>query len=179
MAGRVSDAVAVDPTSFRRLMGRWPTGVSVVTSRDGERDFGLTVNAFLSVSLAPPTILISLGHEADSTAVVRRAGRFAVNLLSQDQRALSERFARQGPPEEKFRGVPVHRGPSGCALLDGTIATLEAAVTKAVEVGDHTLFVGVVDRLDVGGELAPLVFLRGQYAEGAGPDLVRLPRPRP
>ena len=175
----MSDATAVDPTSFRRLMGRWPTGVSVVTTRDGERDFGLTVNAFLSVSLAPPTILVSLGHEADSTAVVRQAGRFAVNVLSQEQRALSERFARTGGPEEKFRGLAVHRGLSGCALLDGTVASLEATVSKSVEVGDHTLFLGAVDRLEVGPEMAPLVFLRGQYAEGAGPDLLRLPRPRP
>jgi flavin reductase (DIM6/NTAB) family NADH-FMN oxidoreductase RutF len=175
----VTEIAAVDPTSFRRLMGRWPTGVSVVTSRDGDRDFGLTVNAFLSVSLTPPTILISLGHEADSTEVVRRAGRFAVNVLSQEQRALSERFARTGPPEEKFRGVAIHRGLTGLAILDGTVATLEAAVTKAVAVGDHTLFVGVVDRVDVSGEIAPLVFVRGQYAEPAGPDLLRLPKPKP
>ncbi len=175
----MSDAGAVDPTSFRRLMGRWPTGVSVVTTREGDRDFGLTVNAFLSVSLTPPTILVSLGHEADSTPAVRRAGRFAVNVLAQDQRALSERFARTTPPEEKFRGLAVHRGPSGCALLDGAIATLEASVTKAFESGDHTLFVGVVDRLDVGPEVPPLVFVRGQYAEPAGPDLLRLPKSRP
>jgi len=174
----VTDALAVDPTQFRRLMGRWPTGVSVVTTRDGERDFGLTVNAFLSVSLAPPTVLVSLGHEADSTPVVRRTGRFAVNVLSHEQRALSERFARTVPPEEKFRGLPVHRGRSGLPLLDGAVATLEATVTKAVEAGDHTLVLGAVDRLDVGPEVPPLLFLRGQYGEMAGPDLVRLPRPR-
>jgi flavin reductase (DIM6/NTAB) family NADH-FMN oxidoreductase RutF len=175
----VNATTPVDPTAFRRLMGRWPTGVSVVTTREGERDFGLTVNAFLSVSLAPPTILVSLGHEADSTEPVRRAGRFAVNVLSHEQRAVSERFARAVPPEEKFRGLPIHRGRSGCALVDGSVATLEATVAKAVEAGDHTLFLGVVDRLDVGGDTIPLVFLRGQYAEAAGPDLLRLPKPKP
>jgi flavin reductase (DIM6/NTAB) family NADH-FMN oxidoreductase RutF len=175
----VTEVIAADPTSFRRLMGRWPTGVSVVTTRDGERDFGLTVNAFLSVSLAPPTILVSLGHEADTTPAVRRTGRFAVSVLSIEQRALSERFARIAPPEEKFRGLPVRRGASGLPLLEGVVATLEASVTKAVEAGDHTLFLGAVERLDVGPEVAPLLFLRGQYGETAGPDLVRLPKPRP
>jgi 3-hydroxy-9,10-secoandrosta-1,3,5(10)-triene-9,17-dione monooxygenase reductase component len=175
----VTESVAVDPASFRRVMGRWPTGVSVVTARDGERDFGLTVNAFLSVSLTPPTILVSLSHDADSTPVVRKAGRFALSILSQEQRAVSERFARPTPPEEKFRGLPVHRGPSGCALLDGAVASLEVAVSKAFEATDHTLFVGTVDRLEVGPETPPLVFLRSQYAESAGPDLLRVPRPRP
>jgi flavin reductase (DIM6/NTAB) family NADH-FMN oxidoreductase RutF len=153
--------------------------VSVVTTREGERDFGLTVNAFLSVSLAPPTILVSLGHEADSTEVVRRAGKFGLSVLAHDQRAVSERFARPAPPEEKFRGLPVHRGRSGCALIDGSVATIEATVAKSVEAGDHTLFLGTVDRLDIGADSAPLVFLRGQYAEAAGPELLRLPRARP
>ncbi|MCI4325572.1 MAG: flavin reductase family protein [Thermoplasmata archaeon] len=175
----MSAPLPVDPMAFRRLMGRWPTGVSVVTTREGERDYGLTVNAFLSVSLTPPTILVSLGHEADSAEPLRRAGRFAVNVLAHDQRAVSERFARAVPPEEKFRGLPVHRGRSGLALLDGAIATLEATVAKAVEAGDHTLFLGTVDRLDLGADSTPLLFLRGQYAEASGPELLRLPKSRP
>jgi flavin reductase (DIM6/NTAB) family NADH-FMN oxidoreductase RutF len=174
----VSAAPPVDATAFRRWMGRWPTGVSVVTAREGERDFGLTVNAFLSVSLAPPTVLVSLGHEADSTDVVARTGRYAVNLLAAEQRGLSERFAKAIPPVEKFRGVPIHRGPSGLAWLDGAVGVLDATVTKALEVGDHTLFVGRVDRLELSADRPPLLFHRGQYAEPEGTDLLRLPRPR-
>lgn len=174
----MSGAAAPDAGSFRRWMGRWPTGVCVVTSREGERDFGLTVNAFLSVSLVPPTVLVSLGHEADSTAVVARTGRYAITLLAADQRGLSERFAKTTPPEEKFRGVAVHRGPSGLALLDGALGWLDATVTKAVDLGDHTLFVGRVDRLEAGADRTPLVFHRGQYAEPESPDLIRLPRPK-
>jgi flavin reductase (DIM6/NTAB) family NADH-FMN oxidoreductase RutF len=174
----VSGTSAADPVAFRRLMGRWATGVSVVTTRDGERDFGLTVNAFLSVSIAPPTVLVSLGHEADSTAVVARSGRFAVNVLSHEQRSLSERFARTTPPETKFEGVPVHRAASGLALLDGALATFDATVTKAVDTGDHTLFVGVVDRMETGPEATPLLFVHGQYAEAAGPQLLRVLPPK-
>ena len=174
----MSAAAPVDAAAFRRWMGRWPTGVSVVTSREGERDYGLTVNAFLSVSLVPPTILVSLGHEADSLAVVARTGRFAVNLLAAEQRGLSERFSKTISAEEKFRGVPLHRGPAGLAFLDGALASIEASVTEAVEVGDHTLFVGRVDRLEFGSERTPLLFHRGQYAEPEGSELLRLPRPK-
>jgi|HubBroStandDraft_3_1064219.scaffolds.fasta_scaffold45757_2 flavin reductase (DIM6/NTAB) family NADH-FMN oxidoreductase RutF len=179
MAGSVSGPPAADPAAFRRLMGRWATGVSVVTSREAERDFGLTVNAFLSVSIAPPTVLVSLGHEADSMPVIARTGRYAVNLLSHDQRPLSERFARTTPPETKFQGVGVHRGASGLALLDGALGALEVAVTRAVETGDHTLFLGTVERMETGGDASPLVFYHGQYAESAGPELLRLPKARP
>lgn len=174
----MTGATPADPTAFRRLMGRWPTGVSVVTARDGERDFGLTVNAFLSVSIAPPSVLVSLGHEAESTAIVARTGRFAVSLLSQEQRSLSERFARVGPPEAKFQGVPLHRAPSGLAFLDDAVAGFDAKVVRSLDTGDHTLFVGAVERLETGPEVAPLLFFRGQYAEAAGPDLVRLPKPK-
>lgn len=174
----MSASAPVDAPAFRRWMGRWPTGVSVVTAREGERDFGLTVNALLSVSLLPPTILVSLGHEADSTSVVARTGRFGVSLLSAEQRGLSERFAKTVPGEEKFRGVPIHRSPSGLPFLDGAVGSLEASVTKAVEVNDHTLFVGRVERLEFGNERTPLLFHRGQYAEPEGTELLRLPRPK-
>ncbi|MCI4356159.1 MAG: flavin reductase family protein [Thermoplasmata archaeon] len=174
----MTSAPPADPTVFRRLMGRWPTGVSVVTSRDGERDFGLTVNAFLSVSIAPPSVLVSLGHEADSTAVVARTGRFAVNLLGHEQRSHSERFARIATPEAKFQGVAIHRTPSGLAALDGAVAIFDTKVVKSLDTGDHTLFVGTVERMETGPETVPLLFVRGQYAESAGPDLLRLPKPR-
>ncbi|HKV90524.1 MAG TPA: flavin reductase family protein [Thermoplasmata archaeon] len=170
---------AADATAFRRLMGRWATGVSVVTAREGERDFGLTVNAFLSVSLAPPTVLVSLGHEADTTPVVARTCRFAVSVLSHEQRSVSEKFARTSTPEVKFQGSGFHRTPSGLAILDGALGTFDAKVTKTLEVGDHTLFAGVVEHVTAGPEAAPLLFFRSQYAEPAGADLVRLPRPKP
>ena len=108
-----------DPIAFRRLMGRWPTGVAVVTTRAEGRDHGLTVNALLSVSLHPPTLLVSLGNDADSTPVVERSGRFAASFLSAAQRAISERFAQTAPSAEKFRNLTVDRTPAGLAVLPG------------------------------------------------------------
>ncbi|HYB79179.1 MAG TPA: flavin reductase family protein [Thermoplasmata archaeon] len=164
----------VDPTEFRTLMARWPTGVTVVTARDGAMDAGLTVNAFLSVSLAPPSVLVSLTRDADTTPVIERTGTFAVNFLAADQRALSERFARAVAPAEKFVGIPVHRGVTGVALLDATLGAVECRVGSRVPMHDHVLFVGQVVHQELGREAPPLLFFRSAYAEAEGSDRLHL-----
>lgn len=156
---------AVDATEFRRWMGRWATGVSVVTAHEGGHDHGMTVNAFLSVSLAPPTVLVALTHDADTTPVVERSGAFAVNLLAADQRALSERFAALTGPEEKFRGLALRRGTTGAALLSDTLGALEVRVRQAFDVADHRLFLAEALEVHPGREAAPLLFFRSRYAE--------------
>lgn len=163
-----------DSAEFRSLMARWPTGVSVVTARDGPLDAGLTVNAFLSVSLAPPSVLVSLTDDADTTPVIERTGLFAVNFLAADQRALSERFARAVAPAEKFAGVPVHRGATGVALLDGTLGALECRVAFREARYDHVLFVGEVVRSERGRDAPPLLFFRSAYAEAEAADRLHL-----
>ncbi len=169
-----------DPAVFRRLMGRWATGVSVVTAREDGHDLGLTVNAFLSVALVPPTVLISLSHDADTTPVIGRTRHFAVNLLAFDQRGLSERFAKTLPPAEKFRGLPVERGNTGAALLPETLGSLEARVARELDVADHRLFVGEVVALHPGREVPPLLFFGSRYAESDGSRTLTLgPPPAP
>jgi len=167
-------AEPVDGVAFRQLMGRWPTGVTVVTARDGEADAGLTVNAFLSVALHPPSVLVSLTLDADTTPVIAKTGWFAVNFLASDQRPLSERFARAVPPAEKFAGVPLHRGRTGLALLDGTLGAVECRVASRVPAYDHLLFVGEVVHQEVGPEGPPLLFFRSAYAEAEGTDRLHL-----
>ena len=169
----------VDATEFRRLMARWATGVSVVTARDRATDAGLTVNAFLSVSLNPPSILVSLMRDVDTLPLIERTGQFAVSFLTAAQRPLSERFARMIPAAEKFEGVAVHRGPHGLALLDGTLGALECRVTSLTPAHDHVLALGEVVYQESGGEALPLVFFRSTYAEPEGSDRLRLPPPRP
>jgi len=154
----------VDGTEFRNLMARWATGVSVVTARDGPLDAGLTVNAFLSVSLAPPAVLVSLAEDSDTTPVIERTGLFAVNFLTADQRALSERFALPSPPAEKFAHVAVHRGKTGVALLDGTLASLECRMMSRIPVYDHILFLGEVVDLTFGRDAPPLLYFHSAYA---------------
>ncbi len=163
---------------FRRLMGRWATGVSVVTAHHDGVDAGLTVNALLSVALAPPSLLVSLTHDVDTLPVLERARSFAANFLAADQRALSERFARPTPSPEKFLGLPFHRGRLGPALLGGTLGAAECRVVSLQPLYDHVLVVGEVVALETGRDAPPLLFFHGQYAEEDGGDRLRLPPPR-
>jgi len=174
MTSATTPPPSVDPAEFRALAARWPTGVTVVTAREGSMDAGLTVNAFLSVSLAPPSVLVSLTQDADTTPVIERTGSFAVNFLAADQRELSERFARAVAPAEKFVGVPVHRGMTGVALLDAALGAVECRVTSRVEMHDHVLFVGDVVHQELGREAPPLLFFRSAYAEAEGSDRLHL-----
>ncbi len=166
---------APDAGAFRTAMGRWATGVSVVTASEEGRDAGLTVNALLSVSLRPPSVLVSLSREVDTLPVVERTRAFGVSVLRADQRALSERFALAVPSAEKFDGVAVRRGRSGVPLLEGALATLECRVVMTNAVFDHHLVVGEVTDLVLGEEGSPLVFFRSGYATAHGVDDLRLP----
>jgi flavin reductase (DIM6/NTAB) family NADH-FMN oxidoreductase RutF len=172
-------ASSVDAAAFRRLMARWATGVSVLTARDRDVDGGLTVNAFLSLSLNPPAVLVSLMRDVDTLPLVERSRRFGVSFLAADQRPLSERFARMIPAAEKFRGVAFHRGPSGLALLDGTLGALECRVASLTPTYDHVLAVGEVVHQELGRDTPPLVFYRSTYAETEGPDRLRFPSAGP
>lgn len=164
---------------FRHLMARFATGVCVVSSRDGGKDAGMTVNAFLSVSLEPPSILVALGQAADTTPLVERSGRFAVSILAHDQQELSERFASRIPSEEKFQGVKVHRAPNGTLFLDGALGCLECEVSSKLVFGTHVIFVGRVTAMEDGREVDPLIFYGSQYSVAKKPRTLTLPEPRP
>lgn len=169
---------SVEPTRFRRAVARWATGVSVVTSRDGGTLAGLTVNSLLSVSLEPPTLLVSLTTNADTTPVIEASRRFAVSLLNAQQRGLSERFALAVPADEKFRGVATHASPAGLPLLDGALATFECTLDRVIEAGDHHLLLGRVVAIEEGADALPLTFFRSRYGEPQGDDAIRYPPTR-
>lgn len=177
MSGRPPAGTGV-ADRFRSAMGRWATGVSVVTAHDRGEDAGMTVNALLSVALEPPSLLVSLQQEVDTLPVLRRTRRFGVNFLAAGQRELSRRFALGVPAAEKFRGVAVHRGELGVPLLDGALATLECRLVSEVPAFDHVLVVGEVVRLEEGPDGPPLVFYRGGYAAAEGSERLRLPAPK-
>jgi 3-hydroxy-9,10-secoandrosta-1,3,5(10)-triene-9,17-dione monooxygenase reductase component len=169
----------VDAAAFRKFMGEWATGVSVVTARDGAHDAGLTVNAFLSVSLSPPALLVSLMHDVDALPVIERSRTFAVSFLASDQRALSERFARAIPAVEKFRDLAIHRGVSGIALPDRTLGAAECRVVSLTPLFDHVLVTGEVVRLERGRAAPPLLFFRSTYGEPDPEGRLRLPPTQP
>ena len=147
-------------------MGHFATGISVVTTLDGDRPQGITVNAFSSVSLEPPLVMVALDRSRFITPMVRAFGRYAVNVLGSDQQQLSDCFAHApvSPGREDFCGATWHAGASGLPLIDGSIATLECSVLETFGAGDHDLFIGRVDALDQHrGGVPPLLYFRRRY----------------
>ena len=160
---RRSEPVSVDPDLFRSVLGRFASGVTIVTAQDGEgRDHGMTVSAFCSVSLEPPLVLVSIGHDATMHPLVGQLEHFAVNILHSDQEALSRRFASKDV--QRFEGVGFTRGESGVALLDGVLGWLECRTESRHDAGDHTLLVGRVEAA-LAGDGRPLLYYRGGYAQ--------------
>jgi 3-hydroxy-9,10-secoandrosta-1,3,5(10)-triene-9,17-dione monooxygenase reductase component len=162
----VHAATTIPADLFRMVMGHFVTGVTVVTALDGERPFGITVSAVTSVSLEPPLVMVALDRRRFLTPIVRVAGRYAVNVLSEDQQAMSDCFAGAPvvPGRDAFCGAAWHAGATGLPLIDGAIATLECTVVETFSAGDHDLFIGRVDSLD--NELhhpMPLLYYRRRY----------------
>ncbi|MDQ3891151.1 MAG: flavin reductase family protein [Actinomycetota bacterium] len=159
----------VDAIEFRHVMGHFPTGVAVVTtSHEGNRH-GMTANSVTSVSLDPVMLLVCFSREARTALAVQQAGRFAVNILREDQEEISHRFAR--PLQDHFEGLAVGEGPGGLPLLPGCLAYLACAVEEIVPAGDHDIVLGTVEHCQVdpnGG--TPLVFFRGGYQRLPGPS---------
>ena len=156
----------IESDVFRRVMGHFVTGVTVVSAFDGARPFGITVNALSSVSLDPPLVMVALDRRRFLTPIVRAAGRYAVNILSEDQQALSDCFAGAPvqPGRDAFCGAAWHPGDSGLPLIDGAIASLECTVVQTFSAGDHDLFIGRVDTLaNDPDHPMPLLYYRRRY----------------
>ena len=151
-----------DSRQLRNALGRFPTGVTVITTRgkDGKRE-GLTANSFSALSLDPPLVLWSIVRKSASLPGFLASGHFAINVLASDQSDISHRFAT--PNDDKFGGLEVREGFGGSPLLPGTLASFECRTEQTIEGGDHLLFVGRVHRIRYrNGE--PLIFNAGKYA---------------
>jgi flavin reductase (DIM6/NTAB) family NADH-FMN oxidoreductase RutF len=165
--------------TFRTVMGHFVTGVTVVTTF-GEDDTpqGITVNALTSVSLDPPLVVVALDRRRFIHPALRARGRYAVNVLAEDQQALAECFAgapgKPGEPErEAFCGAPWQAGETGLPLLDGAIATLECTTAAIIPAGDHDLFIARVEALVTAPHaVGPLLYYRRQYLALAPEDAV-------
>jgi flavin reductase (DIM6/NTAB) family NADH-FMN oxidoreductase RutF len=138
------------------------TGVTIVTARaaDGQV-IGLTANSFNSVSLDPPLVLWSLSTAAASLPVFRTGSHYAINILSNDQKLLAERFALRGA--DRWAGVKFMEGVGGAPLLDGCVATFECFNRSRYDEGDHVIFVGEVERCSWRSGASPLLFHGGRY----------------
>ncbi len=158
----------VGEEKFRSVMGHFATGVTVVTTRNREGDpTGLTVNAFTSVSLDPPLVLVCVHEAAASHDPLLEVGYFAVNVLSASQEGLALLFSR-GVAEERFRGLETRDAPRGSPLLPGVVAWLECRVRDVYPGGDHHIIVGeVLTGDEPGGD--PLLFHRGRLMSPSFP----------
>jgi flavin reductase (DIM6/NTAB) family NADH-FMN oxidoreductase RutF len=152
----------VEPPQFRQLLGRFATGVTVLTSRkpNGE-PIGMTASSIASVSLEPPLVLVSVDKQHDMHAALESGTHFVLNILSAEQEAVSRRFAAN--EADRFRGVSYRENERGIAVIDGVVAHIECEKHGVVPGGDHTVFIGLV----VGGDATdrrPLLYYRGGYA---------------
>jgi flavin reductase (DIM6/NTAB) family NADH-FMN oxidoreductase RutF len=153
--------MAIDPRELRNVMGHFATGVTVITTKDtAGKPFGLTANAFTSLSLDPPLVLICVDKMVDCYACFEDTKVFVVNFLSEDQEHLSRRFATKGI--EKFEGVAVRQGELGVPHLEGAMGYIECKLINGYDGGDHTIYVGEVQNCSASGD-RPLLFFKGKY----------------
>jgi flavin reductase (DIM6/NTAB) family NADH-FMN oxidoreductase RutF len=150
---------------FRRVAGAFATGVTVITvEREPGQVHGMTANSFTAVSLDPLLVLVCVSHDARLLSFLKTQRRFGVSILRQDQHALSEHFAKgeQSAESESRLGVHFVWTETGIPLLEGALAHMACNLVAEYPAGDHTIFLGEVESMDV-REGEPLLFHRGQY----------------
>lgn len=161
--------MAVDALQFRHVMGHFPTGVTVLTTRHEGEMHGMTANSVASVSLDPVMILVCLAREARTALAIQSAGQFAVNILGEHQEEMSRRFAKPG--QDHFEGLDVDEGPDGLPLLPDCLGYLACGVHEVVPAGDHDIVLGNVEHCEVSTRARnPLVFFQGGYQRLPGPS---------
>lgn len=150
--------LVIDKRSLRNAFGQFATGVTVVTSCDGERTHGMTANSFSSVSLDPPMLLVCIANTAQMMSLIERSGVFALSVLGSDQQAVSEHFARPGNDRQirfaEFGGLPV---------IEGALALFSCSVQASYPAGDHSILVGEIMACEYRTG-SPLLFHSGTYA---------------
>ncbi len=152
---------SVDPASFRAALSRFASGVTVLTTRTADgRDAGMTATAFSSLSLDPPLVLACVDRTASMLSPLEQASHLAVHLLSEDQEALSRRFAAD--EADRFRGLEVTRGLEGLPLLGGCLGRLQCRITGRHPEGDHVIIIGEVLEAEA-AEGSPLLYFRSRY----------------
>jgi flavin reductase (DIM6/NTAB) family NADH-FMN oxidoreductase RutF len=156
----------VDPDRYRQATGCFATGVTVVTVRSNDMDHGMTVNSFASVSLDPPLVLFNADKQTNTHDYVPEGEKFAVNVLTEDQKWISNRFAGEHHDmESPFEDIETSTGESGAPIFEEALAYIDCTLWGSFDAGDHTIYVGKVVDLDVTNKDAnPLTFFKGEYA---------------
>lgn len=156
----VAEPSTCDRDLFREVIGHFMTGVTVITTTDAGRDYGMSASAVSSLSLDPPMLLCCLNEASPTQQAVSRARIFCVNILAEEQHELAKRFGRSGP--DKFVGVPTERGALGAPVLTGALACLQCRVDSDVVGGTHRVFLGRVAHAQA-RDGTPLAYFRGGF----------------
>jgi flavin reductase (DIM6/NTAB) family NADH-FMN oxidoreductase RutF len=154
--------MAISKDEFRSALGRFATGVTVVTLSKSDQPVGMTVSAFSSLSLDPPLILICIDQRAALHPFLEKGSSFAVNILAEDQEHLSRRFASR--EIDRFEGVGYKMGVTGAPVLEGALAQIECRVVDSHAGGDHSIIIGEVIYAEV-LDGKPLAYFRGGYTQ--------------
>jgi flavin reductase (DIM6/NTAB) family NADH-FMN oxidoreductase RutF len=169
MQGVASDQRVATPefsgADLRQALGSFATGVTVITTRGEDHLFGMTANAFSSVSLDPPLVLVCVISGTTGAEVIERNGRFAVNILGAQQEPISRYFATKDRPRglEAFDEIPHATAVTGCPIIEGAAGYLDCRLHAAHEAGDHIVFIGEVVAIACDAEVEPLVYHGGRY----------------
>ena len=157
--------MSIDAAEFKAVMSRWGSGVTVVTMKSGDLLHGMTASAFCSVSLEPPLCLVCVGKKQGTHKLLKEANRFVVNLLAEDQSAVSDYFAKPRPEgKAQFDSIPHRPSSHGEPYISGALAHLECSVHSIAEAGDHDIFVGHILKVEINERLEhPLVYYKGKY----------------
>lgn len=155
---------AAEREDLRALLGRYPSGVCVVTVDAGGQKLGLTVGSLVSLSFDPPLVGFAVSKDAAMHELFREAGGCAISLLAAGQEWLAQHFARGVPPIAMWHGVATEAGATGAPLLVGALGWLECSLGDEVPAGSHTFFVCQVRRVEPGEDAPALVRVRGEYA---------------
>jgi flavin reductase (DIM6/NTAB) family NADH-FMN oxidoreductase RutF len=152
----------IDLDTFRRVLGSWASGVTIVTSRHGELQHGMTASAFCSVSADPPQVLICANRDSNTFGVIEKSGCFSVSVLAAGQEEVSDLFADKSREAVRFSNLDCPTGATGCPRIPGALAHLDCRVLQAVPAGTHMIYVGLIEAAAV-QEAPPLAFYRGRY----------------
>lgn len=152
-----------DEASFRTVLGHFATGVTIITSMDGDEPVGVAANAFSSVSLEPPMVLFCAGRTSTTWPKIEANGQFAVNILNEQQEDVCRVFAMPGA--DRFTRIGWRPSTNGSPLLHDALAFVDCSVDETVDAGDHVVVLGRVHELGVLSGEGPLIFYRGGYGK--------------
>ena len=152
----------IDKDSFKDVLRKWASGVTVVTTRSGDKMHGMTVSAFSSVSADPPLVLVCASKSSTTHEVIEEGGVFTVNILAAHQASISNVFASAEHEDTRLECVRWSEGETGAPLIDEALACLECTVTSAHHEGSHTIYVGRVEAAHT-SDAEPLLYYKGGY----------------